>query len=331
MTTLYDVNGRAVTLYDVNGRAAFGGATATEPDLRPAPKTALIAAVRPVSKPLATYVVAADGTGTHTTIQAAVNAAKVKQSAVLAAAGVSEPTPLHTVRVVVKPGTYREAMNVGGVPWLQMFGAGSATTTILPPQDGTSHRGVLEAAGRLYVEGITLHMDARPAGQTNPVYPIHTNNKGTSIYADVRFRDDVGGTNGYSFGSDGTIKGHTYLIDCGITGGVNAHGWANMIGDQAITFVNTTAGGRLGWDTLEPKSPADVWIVGGRSGSVVVKDAASRLHLDPAHTTSNITALGTRDADTRWPVPFEGLSPWDAALYGMGRAGDTPPAGTPGY
>ncbi|MCW1013182.1 hypothetical protein, partial [Streptococcus anginosus] len=90
--------------------------------------------------------------------------------------------------------------------------------------------------------------------------------------------------------------------------------------------------GQVGWTTMNDTSPADVWIVGGTSGSIRADGASARLHLDPAHVTSGtITAPGPRDADTRWPIPFGGLSPWDAALYGMGDPDATAPAGTPGY
>lgn len=311
-----------------------GGPPPAPVDPRPAPLDGVVAAMRPTGRVIFTATVAQDGTGDYSTIQAAVNAAKAAQATALKAEGLTMDTvtPNYAARLIVAEGEYREAVGVGGVSWLQMYGAGSGKTTILPPQDGTAHRGVLEAAGRLYVEGITLHMDARPSGATDPVYPIHTDNKGTSIYADVDFRDDVVGVNGFSFGSNGSPDGATYLYRCRLTGGMNAHGWADMNAEQRMSIISTTATGQVGWTTMNDTSPADVWIVGGTSGAIKAHGASARLHLDPAHVTSGtIAAPGPRDANTRWPIPFGGLSPWDQALYGMGDPDATAPAGTPGY
>lgn len=306
------------------------GPPAPPTDPRPAPLDATVEAMRPTGRVIFTATVARDGTGDYSTISGAIAAARTAQADRMAAEGVTTATPNYATRLIIGPGEYREPVGVGSVPWVQLYGAGSDRTIILPPGDGTAHRGVLEAAGRLYVEGLTLRRDVSNADKTLPVYPVHTNNKGTSIYADVFF-DNALTPGGAAFGSDGSPDGATYLYKCRLTGGMNAHGWADMNAEQRMSIISTTATGQVGWTTMNDTSPADVWIVGGTSGSVKVHGASARLHLDPAHTTGTITAPGPRDANTRWPIPFGGLSPWDAALYGMGDPDATAPAGTPGY
>lgn len=307
------------------------GPPAPPADPRPAPLDATVEAMRPTGRVIFTATVARDGSGGYSTISGAIAAARTAQADRMAAEGVTTATPNYATRLIIGPGEYREPVAVGSVPWVQLYGAGSDRTIILPPGDGTAHRGVLESAGRLYVEGLTLRRDVSNADKTLPVYPVHTNNKGTSIYADVFF-DNALEPGGFAFGSDGSPDGATYLYRCRLTGGMNAHGWADMNAEQRMSIISTTATGQVGWTTMNDTSPADVWIVGGTSGSIKAYGASARLHLDPAHVTSGtITAPGPRDADTRWPIPFGGLSPWDAALYGMGDPDATAPVGTPGY
>jgi len=308
-----------------------GGPPPAPVDPRPAPLDDVVAAMRPTGRVIFTATVAQDGSGDYSTISDAITAAHTAQADRIAAEGVAKVTPNYATRLIISPGEYREPVGVGHVPWIQLYGAGTDKTIILPPGDGTAHRGVLEAAGRLYVEGLTLRRDVSNADKTRPVYPVHTNNLGTSIYADVFF-DNALGPGGSAFGSDGSPDGATYLYRCRLTGGMNAHGWADMNAEQRMSIISTTATGQVGWTTMNDTSPADVWIVGGTSGAIRADGSSARLHLDPAHVTSGtITAPGPRDADTRWPIPFGGLSPWDQALYGMGDPDATAPAGTPGY
>lgn len=308
-----------------------GGPPPAPVDPRPTPLDDVVAAMRPTGRVIFTATVAQDGTGDYSTISDAITAAHTAQAERLTAEGVTNVTPNYATRLIIGPGEYREPVGVGHVRWIQLYGAGTDKTIILPPGDGTAYRGVLEAYGQLYVEGLTLRRDVTNGDMTRPVYSVHTNNLGTSIYADVFF-DNALTPGGAAFGSDGSPDGATYLYRCRLTGGMNAHGWANMNAEQRMSIISTTATGQVGWTTMNDTSPADVWIVGGTSGSIKADGASARLHLDPAHVTSGtITAPGPRDANTRWPIPFGGLSPWDQALYGMGDPDATAPAGTPGY
>lgn len=294
-----------------------GGPPDPPTDPRPAPLDATVEAMRPTGRVIFTSTVRQDGTGDHTSIQAAVDAAKAAQTTRMAAEGATTATPNYACRVIIGPGTWREPVRIGGVPWIQIYGSGADNTIILPPGDGTAHRGVLEASGRLYVEGVTLRRDVTNANKTLPVYPVHTNNAGTSIYAGVTF-DNALEPNGYAFGSDGSPNGTTALYKCKLAGSMNAHGWADMNAEQCMAVIETTATGQVGWDTMNNTSPADVWVVGGTSGAIKATGASARLHLDPAHVTSGaITAPGPRDSRTDWPAPTGGLSAHDRAFYGM--------------
>lgn len=285
---------------------------APTPDPRPAPLDSTVELMRPTGRVIWTGTVAADGTGDYTSIQEAVSAAASAQAARMHAEGIINPTPNYATRIIVKAGEYI-AHNIQLPRWCQMYGEGSDTTSIRAPEDGAGG-GILNIGGSQYVEGVRLIKNV-----TAIKYPIHMVNAHTTIFADVHFDvQQVGGTGGgTAYGSDGADHGYTVLYKCKLTGGTNAHGWAETHQGQRIAYIHTIGTANANWAALNDVAPDECWVVGGSYQSVGVSGASTILHLDPETVVGSVTAGGSQDSRTDWPVPIGGLSEWDRALFGM--------------
>lgn len=292
---------------------ATGGGSPLPVDLRPAPLDATIAAMRPSGRLLDTLTVAPDGSEDYTTISAAVAAANSLQAAQLTADGVTVRTPNHRVDIIVHAGSYVESIVLPA--WVALYGVGSGLVTVT--QDNTNPQlGTVTPSGSTYIEGIKFVKNWQNADTVPlPKYPIHNVNNHTSVFADVVFDNQLGGT---AYGADGADYGYTVLYKCGLIGGTNAHGWDYTLAGQQIAYVNCTANSSVNWAALNNTAPDECWVVGGSVGSISVTGTATVLHKDPATVVSgSVSAAGAQDSNTAWPVPTGGLSAYDRALYGM--------------
>lgn len=301
--------------------ATAGGDGPTPPtDPRPEPADETIAAIRPDGRRIGLLTVAPTG-GDYTTLKDAATAAAAIQTAKMSAESAPTKTPNYRVDILVEPGHYVGDFTVPAwTAWYATDPTRGATTLTHTVGGPSPSLGTINTLGGIYWEGIDLTRAVDAPG-VDPKYPIHASSVGgTSIFArctlDNKDSASPGGTTAY--GQDGSDGGYALLYDCDLTpGGTNAHGWAELTIPQTQVYVNCRTPGALSWSDLGAGIADELWVQGCTAESVACAGAATVLHLAGSTISGAVTAGGTQDAATGWPVPAGGLSPRDRAHYGM--------------
>lgn len=305
-----------------------GAAPPTDPEppreLPPLPeRDATTMAMRPDVEPLATYVVALDGTGDYDNLNTAAKAAKDRQDVACAIKGIPAPTPRERVEIRVKPGHHVADMRDLGT-WVSVIatdptpGSTSLTNSAAGPWAG----GTIAPGDGVYWEGIDLH---DVPGGYDPKYPAHPSlGGGTLILTHCSFdnRNPGSGGGAWTVGTDVGAGCTVVLHDVDLVSGrTNQHGW--QANTAPITLVYSQVRSPKGevdlWDQGSGQ-PDEIWVVGCDVQGVRVQAPNGIQHLDPATRIGSLGVVSnaaTRDTRTDWPIPTGGLSARDRARYGM--------------
>jgi pectinesterase len=232
-----------------------------------------------------TYTVAADGSGTHTTVQAAITAA-------LAAAGTAR------VHILVKPGTYRELVCVkppsgvaatpvtlyGGtsdasqVTIVYNNGSGVAVTaentnacaTPSSATHGTSDSSTLIVATRQFqAMNLTVANDfAEPAGQSSVQAPAATVQADQVVFQNVRFLGNQDTLQVKT--SNVTTVARSYFKGCTVEGDVDfifGRGTAVFDGCTIKYLTNRKTGSTIFAPSTESSHPFGLLVIASQIGS----------------------------------------------------------------
>lgn len=317
---------------------AAGGSTTTS--WIPATTDPVLASMRPKGRQIAEYLVRQDGTGTHTSITAAIASAVAAQNARLDAELVPRVkiTPNYRVDIVIGPGDYQVTpSDFPDVPqWVNLYAQDPTQRPRLWYSNNGGPAGVIMTRGRQYIEGLIIEQD-RQYGTAWPKYPIHHSGTGATVIANCVLLGTTGGsltTQGTpvahsAIGMDGADHSNTVLYRVQMPRAqMNMHGWVDyeIPNPLSVCYVECLADRFSHQSSILPEGVRDdMWVVGCTTdpdGSLrdITPNGQTALHLDPAHVGSPTirgNAASTQDARTDWPVPVGGLTPYDRAYYGM--------------
>ena len=267
----------------------------------------LVMSMRPDVEPVARAVVQLDGSGDFTTPADAVVWLKARQAIYVSADGLSTPTPLHRVEILLGPGDH--ATMPQPPKWCSVI-------ALDPTPNSTRLMQGIDTNHGLYMEGV----DITNLGPNPGKYSVHLYNGHTNIFARCRWESNSPDGGLTAIGMDGDDGGTVVMHDVVMVGGgTNLHGWAYLTVPQDIVFSQVTAAGQVGYGDMGGIGD-DVWLVGCDAPSVNVGGSNSRLHFDPALNPGVVvsgSSTAQLDARSDWPVPTGGLSARDRAEFGL--------------
>lgn len=266
----------------------------------PTPTDPIVALMRPADEPIATVVVALDGSGDHQTIPDAVAWAMNRQAAHLAYVGRTEPGPADRIRFLIGPGRHQVDSN-------QAFPPFSEVIALDPTRGATSVWPGIEPSGSVYWEGIDTE---NLTNSFEPKYGAHVHLAGLMVFTRCTLWNSApssgGGTT--AIGMDGGNGGMIVLHDMTLgPGGANLHGWADLTSPETIVYSQVTClGGSIGFDAISTTTPDQLWVVASDVAGVYFNSTKTgTLHLDPQTKVgaNGVTCSGTQDSRADWPVP----------------------------
>jgi pectinesterase len=273
------------------------------------------------------YTVAADGSGTHTTVQAAITAALASGSA-------------SRLSILIKPGTYRElvcvkpASGVTAIP-LTLYGADSdaskvtivynngsgvtVTTENTNPcatPSGTTHgtsdsSTVIVATRQFQAMNLTLANDfAEPSGQSAVQAPALTAQSDQLVFQNVRFLGNQD-TVQYKSGKV-TEVARAYFKSCYVEGDVDLiFGRGTMVFDGCTIkyLTDRKTGSTIFAPSTESTHPFGILVIGSQIGSASGTNSTylGRAWDDSSGTSPNgqvVVRESTLDASIRSAAPW---------------------------
>lgn len=286
---------------------------------------AITQSMRPTLPPVATFVVAQDGSGTHTTIGAAyadasasANARAIKR-AVLGITTLDDPRT--RIDIIVKPGIYTES--TGYIP-------GATAVYALDPTPGSTviNCGQENNGSNIYWEGVDIN---NVGSGPEPKYAFHLHDGDTVgdciIFARMSMNNQNPSSGGGTtpVGADGTpgtaIVFHRVTFKSGVY--TNLHGHLGYGGGGTCVFSECSyaAGSLYYWET-DDLQVSDVWVNKCSALTAGCKGAKTNWHVSAdtvltnpsasysGHTPYNAgtTVTGVQDQRTDWPVPTGALT-----------------------
>lgn len=259
----------------------------------------LAAIVRP-TKYAATYYVNADGSGTHTTIKAATDAAvalQAKGGTLWVANDVyrSPDHPDRTVRIVIAAGTYLEQMQL--VPFVHFVGATGDPRDVIV--QSALQKGAASGGYGCMVEHITMD------GSSGVWYAMHLQSGVVSAFHNCRFiaaGGEILGMDGYP---DSLILflGCTFTVTGATSIKANVHGAAANKLPLTIVFVDCTHPSGIAYSDLTSGQADVLHVIGGSVGPVELNGAKVIGHIDSTAVTTVTLLNGAKAQYGKTPPP----------------------------